>query len=94
MSTQIGWIACKEAEINQLIQRINASAEGLEKLQGQVDKTMQEMADLAKEEGAPPMPQPIDLDAFHKENAALLEQKKLEIERLEQALLILQKWKS
>ncbi|KAJ3968008.1 hypothetical protein EV361DRAFT_952720 [Lentinula raphanica] len=98
MSTQVRCITCEEAEINQLIRRMNASAEGLEKLQAEIDKTMQEIADLAKQEGAPPPPPPpqalADLDAFHKENAALLEQKKLEVEKLEQALLILQKWKS
>ncbi|KAJ3727976.1 hypothetical protein EV361DRAFT_955500 [Lentinula raphanica] len=93
MSTQVRCITCEEAEIHQSIRRLNAAAEEVEKLQAEIDKTIQEVADLAKEKGVPP-PLHVDLDAMHKKNAALLEEKKLEIGKLEQALLILQKWKS
>ncbi|KAJ3830870.1 hypothetical protein F5878DRAFT_668224 [Lentinula raphanica] len=96
MSPQVRCISCEEAEIAQLIRRITTAVAESEKLRAQVDEMMQEITNLAKKEGASPIVQPlqVDLGAFHAENAALLEQKKVEIEELEKALLILQSTKS
>ncbi|KAJ3751799.1 hypothetical protein EV360DRAFT_75909 [Lentinula raphanica] len=95
MSTQVRCISGEEAEIAELIRRLTTEQAELEKLEAQVDEMVQEIKNLAKEEGAPPIVQPlVDLDAFHAENSALLEQKKVEIETLEKALLILQSMKS